>query len=99
MKAELGKDVISILGDLHMITPCVSLTRLITDASCGDMNWMPTFLRSRPDVEYTGYDLLPVNIDSARSRFANESWDFAVVDLVKERISINNWLDYHSLLS
>jgi len=70
LKAELGKDVISIL-----------------DASCGDMNWMPTFLRSRPDVEYTGYDLLPVNIDSARSRFANESWDFAVVDLVKERIS------------
>jgi len=70
LKAELGKDRISIL-----------------DASCGDMNWMPTFLRSRSDVEYTGYDLLPVNIDSARSRFVNESWNFAVVDLVKERIS------------
>ena len=74
----------------------MSLTLVITDASCGDMNWMPTFLRSRSDVEYTGYDLLPVNIDSARSRFVNESWDFAVVDLVKERISISNCLCHHS---
>ena len=74
----------------------MSLTLVITDASCGDMNWMPTFLRSRSDVEYTGYDLLPVNIDSARSRFVNESWDFAVVDLVKERISISNCLGNHS---
>ena len=74
----------------------MSLTLVITDASCGDMNWMPTFLRSRSDVEYTGYDLLPVNIDSARSRFVNESWDFAVVDLVKERISISNCLGHHS---
>ena len=74
----------------------MSLTLVITDASCGDMNWMPTFLRSRSDVEYTGYDLLPVNIDSARSRFVNESWDFAVVDLVKERISISNCLGHQS---
>ena len=51
------------------------------------MNWMPTFLRDRTDVDYTGYDLLPINIDSARENFANETWKFEVFDLVKDRIS------------
>ena len=58
------------------------------DSSCGDMTWMPTFLRSRSDVEYTGYDLIPVNIENAKAKFANESWTFSTWDLVRDRISI-----------
>ena len=29
----------------------------ILDSSCGDMNWMPTFLHNRSDVIFTGYDI------------------------------------------
>ena len=53
------------------------------------MTWMPTFLRGRADIEYTGYDLLPVNIDAAREMFKNETWKFETFDLVKNRISKN----------
>ena len=51
---------------------------------------MPSFLQGRDDVEYTGYDLLPVNIDTAKDRFVNETWKFQVFDLVKDRISNTN---------
>ena len=47
---------------------------------------MPTFLRSRTDVEYTGYDLLPVNIEHAKKTFKNETWQFSTFDLVKDKI-------------
>ena len=47
---------------------------------------MPTFLRGRTDVDYTGYDLLPVNIEAAKDRFKNESWVFDTWDLVKDKI-------------
>jgi len=60
----------------------------ILDSSCGDMNWMPTFLRGRTDIDYTGYDLLPVNIETAREKFKNETWKFDTFDLVKDRIKI-----------
>ena len=58
------------------------------DSSCGDMTWMPSFLHSRTDVEYTGYDLLPVNIEHAKEAFKNESWTFSTFDLVKDKIGI-----------
>ena len=53
------------------------------------MTWIPTFLYGRDDVDYTGYDLLPVNIDKAKKMFKNETWKFDTFDLVKDRISIN----------
>ena len=53
------------------------------------MNWMPTFLHGRSDIDYTGYDLLPVNIETAREKFKNETWKFETFDLVKDRISKN----------
>ena len=61
----------------------------ILDSTCGDMNWMPVFLRGRTDVDYTGYDLIPVNIESARARFSNESWEFHTWDLVQNKIGEN----------
>ena len=49
---------------------------------------MPTFLHGQPDVDYTGYDLLPVNINHAKEIFKNETaWKFHTVDLVKDKIA------------
>jgi hypothetical protein len=51
------------------------------------MTWMPTFLHGQPDVDYTGYDLLPVNINHAKEIFKNETaWTFHTWDLVKDKI-------------
>ena len=50
------------------------------------MTWMPTFLHVQPDVDYTGYDLLPVNINAAREIFKNETWKFNTFALVKDNI-------------
>ena len=58
----------------------------ILDAPCGDMTWMPEFLRGRTDVEYTGYDLMPVNIEEAKEKFAEEPWQFSTWDLVRDRL-------------
>jgi len=58
----------------------------VLDSSCGDMTWMPTFLEGRTDVEYTGYDLQVKNVENARTRFANKTWKFDTIDLVKNRI-------------
>jgi len=58
----------------------------ILDSSCGDMVWMPLFLRSRSDVDYTGYDLIPAIIDKAKQKFSNETWNFYTFDLVKDKI-------------
>ena len=49
---------------------------------------MPTFLRTRDDIDYTGYDLLHENVDRARMQYSNESWKFEEFDLVKQRISM-----------
>lgn len=66
-------------------------TITILDAPCGDMTWMPSFLRSRSDVIYTGYDLIPQNIEENRKKFSNESWSFSEYDIVKS--SINQQFD------
>jgi len=58
----------------------------ILDSTCGDLAWMPTFLRTRDDIDYTGYDLLHENVDRARMQYSNESWKFEEFDLVKQRI-------------
>ena len=59
---------------------------LFQDCPCGDMTWMPVFLRNRSDVEYTGYDLIPQNIENNIRKFENESWTFKQFDMIKNRI-------------
>ena len=59
----------------------------ILDSSCGDLTWMPLFLKSHQDVRYTGYDLIPDNIDNANKRFAHESWKFEQKDIVETPIT------------
>lgn len=58
----------------------------ILDSSCGDMTWMPTFLKNRPDIEYTGYDIVKDNIDNHRGKFRKTGWKFEVHDLVTDHI-------------
>ena len=50
---------------------------------------MPLFLEGRADVDYTGYDFLPANVEKARNKFSNQTWTFETVDLVKDRISMD----------
>ena len=40
----------------------------------------------RADVSFTGYDLIPQNIETAKKKFQNESWTFKVFDIVERRI-------------
>ena len=40
----------------------------------------------RDDVSFTGYDLIPQNIETAKEKFQNESWTFKVFDIVERRI-------------
>ena len=48
------------------------------DSSCGDMNWMPSFLSNRTDVIFTGYDITPSNIEAHKERFRGKPWTFKV---------------------
>ena len=50
----------------------------LLDSSCGDMMWMPLFLRNRSDVIFTGYDITASNIEAHKETFRNESWTFKV---------------------
>ena len=58
------------------------------DIPCGDMAWMPVFLSSRSDVDYTGMDIVPAIIDSHRKYFKNNSsMRFVIQDVVKETLN------------
>ena len=59
----------------------------VLDSSCGDMTWMPSFLSSRSDVVYTGYDIVEANINNHREKFRDTDWKFEVHDIVSDKIS------------
>eukprot|EP00092_Neocalanus_flemingeri_P055498 GFUD01065616.1.p1 GENE.GFUD01065616.1~~GFUD01065616.1.p1 ORF type:complete len:293 (-),score=77.32 GFUD01065616.1:35-913(-) len=59
----------------------------LLDSSCGDMSWMPTFLENRTDVDFTGYDIVPANIENHKKNFADYNWKFEVQDMVAGPIS------------
>jgi len=61
-------------------------TITLLDSSCGDMTWMPSFLQNRTDVVFTGYDIVPNNINSHREKFSEKPWTFEVHDIVSDRI-------------
>jgi len=58
----------------------------LLDSSCGDMTWMPTFLENRTDVDFTGYDIVPANIENHKKTFSSTSWKFEVHDIVADPI-------------
>jgi len=59
----------------------------ILDSSCGDMTWMPTFLDGRKDIVYTGFDIVPQNIENHRKNFSE--WTFKVHDIVSEPLPVS----------
>jgi hypothetical protein len=42
------------------------------------MTWMPTFLGNRSDIDFTGYDIVPANIENHKKQFALKDWNFEV---------------------
>ena len=50
---------------------------------------MPSFLSSRSDVEYTGYDIVEANINNHREKFRDTDWKFEVHDIVTDPINIS----------
>ena len=48
---------------------------------------MPSFLSSRSDVEYTGYDIVEANINNHREKFRETDWKFEVHDIVTDPIN------------
>jgi len=67
---------------LELNKPIITLL----DSSCGDMAWMPTFLQNRTDVVFTGYDIVPNNVNSHKQKFAGKPWTFEVHDIVSDKI-------------
>ena len=60
MKLILGRVIDHVKAELGQDTVT------LLDSSCGDMNWMPGFLRARPgDVLYTGLDIVATNIEAS----------------------------------
>merc|ERR1712212_1023053 len=70
----------------------------LLDSSCGDMAWMPTFLgkgsnkkrtlpsENRTDVVFTGFDIVPGNVEGHQKKFSSKLWKFEVHDIVTDPI-------------
>ena len=56
------------------------------DSSCGDMTWMSSFLSSRSDVVFSGFDIVKQNIQNHQKRFRKTDWKFEVHDIVTDQI-------------
>ena len=56
----------------------------VLDSSCGDLTWMPTFLSGRTDVFYTGFDLLPENIENHKKNFTDFTFEVITWYLLKK---------------
>ena len=59
------------------------------------MTWMPTFLENRTDVDFTGYDIVPSNIENHKKRFSSTAWNFEVFYPEVEQILINVSVQVH----
>jgi Methyltransferase domain len=60
----------------------------LLDIPCGDLQWMPSFLDSRPDVVYTGADIVPDIIENHRKKFSRlTNSSFLVLDVVSSPIN------------
>jgi len=74
-----------VVNKVKMTLKKESLTLL--DSSCGDMAWMPTFLENRTDVVFTGYDIVPGNVEGHKKKFYAKPWKFEVHDIVADPIA------------
>ena len=86
LKIHLKKDKIRLKYIVFIIIVFL-ICYSVLDSSCGDMTWMPSFLSSRSDVEYTGYDIVEANINNHREKFRETDWKFEVHDIVTDPIN------------
>lgn len=54
----------------------------IADLPCGDFNWMPSFLKQNPKIDYIGYDIVDALI--AANRRAFPGYAFHALDITHE---------------
>ena len=85
LKIHLKKDKIRLKYIVFIIIVFL-ICYSVLDSSCGDMTWMPSFLTSRSDVVYTGYDIVEANINNHREKFRDTDWKFEVHDIVTDPI-------------
>jgi hypothetical protein len=48
----------------------------ILDVPCGDFNWMRHVLRERPQVDYTGFDIVPALVQRLQEEFGSDRMRF-----------------------
>jgi SAM-dependent methyltransferase len=58
--------------------------RSILDVPCGDFNWMQHVLRERPDVDYTGFDIVPSLIKKMQAKYSKATVRFAHRDAITD---------------
>lgn len=56
--------------------------RSIADVPCGDFNWFDLFLSDRPDLDYTGYDVVDAVVRQNRERYPDRR--FETLDITRE---------------
>ena len=70
----------SVIRDLKFRLKKTKISLL--DIPCGDMTWMPRFLDTRDDVDYTGMDIVPEIINTHKKKFSKKPWKFVHQDIV-----------------
>ena len=61
--------------------------RTVFDAPCGDLNWMSRVLAERPDIIYTGGDIVEPLIDNLNKTYAdNANLTFAKIDIINDTL-------------
>ena len=61
--------------------------RSVVDAPCGSCAWQPLLLERLPEIEYYGFDVVPVLIDKNIITHQNKTnWHFGTLDLTKDEL-------------
>ena len=62
------------------------------DVPCGNMQWMARFLQTRPDVDYTGVDIVDAFIERHRDTFSDRRpWKFLNLDVVSDPVDVSQY--------
>lgn len=56
--------------------------RSISDVPCGDFNWMPILLDEHPEIDYIGYDIVPLLIRENQAKYPDRR--FQHLDITTE---------------
>ena len=71
---------------LKLVILMTVISYSVMDSSCGNKTWMPLFLSSRSEVNFTAFDMVKQNIRNHKKRFRDTDWKFEVHDIVTDEI-------------